>query len=252
MTPAPPSPFPDINRKTLAAGTILHRLHAAGFAGNAFNPGTGRPARFSPIFQPDGTVLPAALDGFHRAPPVEPDSTLHSNVRKGDTAGRSWKHPCAGRIIPTLYAATTLECAAFESVFHDVPFDAVFKSVKYQDIQDRAHSELRLERALTVATLSEPGLNRWGLTRALLIDTPATQYAATARWAEAVHRACPDVDGLEWTSHRCDDGKAYLLFGDRVREAALTEAGRRTAATANDLLEELRRFGQRAGIIITR
>lgn len=38
-------------------------------------------------------------------------------------------------------------------------------------------------------------------------------------WAEAIHRARSDVDGLIWTSRQCDPDVFVMLFEDRVSES---------------------------------
>jgi hypothetical protein len=40
-----------------------------------------------------------------------------------------------GSRIPTSYAATTFGCAAFETIFHDIDPDALFKSVPWTTIE---------------------------------------------------------------------------------------------------------------------
>ena len=71
-------------------------------------------------------------------------------------------------------------------------------------------------RDLQLASLFQPDLSRWNITRTELIDTAATQYLSTVRWALAIHRARPDLQGMTWTSRRCDPDCAYILFGDRL------------------------------------
>jgi hypothetical protein len=44
---------------------------------------------------------------------------------------------------------------------------------------------------------------------------------ATRKWAEAIHRQCPQVQGLSWVSRQDDSARAVVLFGDRVSESAL-------------------------------
>lgn len=157
----------------------------------------------------------------------------------------------AGGCIPSLYAAATLECAAFESVFHDVPHTDADKFVPLQKILSRAVSRLELQVDLMLANLFEPDLNRIMLTRADLIDTPASTYRRTARWAEAIHRADAEVAGLAWTSRRCDTGPAYLFFADRLPEGAFAILDRTEVGASADLLEEVRAIGARAGITLS-
>jgi hypothetical protein len=156
-----------------------------------------------------------------------------------------------GSAVPTAYAAMDYESAAHETIFHEIPYDAARKSIPEAKVRGLSHSVLRTRRELVLAGLFEPDLNAWGLTRGQLIDTFALDYPDTARWALAVHERWPDVDGLAWTSRRCDPKQAYLLFGDRVADADLEPVAETRIAASNDALAALRRFGARAGITIT-
>ncbi len=184
---------------------------------------------------------------------------VHDPMVNGDEA-----NPCKGGLtrfapvykrdgtcLPTLYAAASFECAVFESVFHDVPHAAAAKFVRLGKVISRAVSWLELRTDLTVASLHEPDLNRLGLTRADLIDTTASAYAATARWAEAFHRADPAVAGLAWTSKRCDPVLACVFFADRLPARALNVTDRIELAACAHHLAQIRGFGHRAGITLT-
>ena len=59
-----------------------------------------------------------------------------------------------------------------------------------------------------------------------------------------------DVDGLIWTSNRCDPDAALLLFGDRVVAANLLVAGVR-AGSDGSFLDDVRTAGRRSDIWIT-
>lgn len=156
-----------------------------------------------------------------------------------------------GECLPTLYAATTFECAVFESVFHDISHAALNKFIPLAKVTSRAVSRLELTADLTIARLNEPDLNRFGMTRSDLIDTNATEYAMTARWAEALHRANPAVAGLGWTSRRCDPDLAYVLFADRLAAGAVIVTERIEIAASPHHLQLIEGFGQRAGITLT-
>lgn len=157
----------------------------------------------------------------------------------------------SGACIPTLYAASSFEAAVFESIFHDVPHAAATKFVPLGKVTSRSLSRLVTRVDLTLASLNEPDLNRLGLTRADLVDTPPTAYSSTVRWAEAMHAADSALQGLAWTSRRCDPETAFILFGDRLPAGALEVADRIELAASADHLGEIRRFGQRAGITLT-
>ena len=127
---------------------------------------------------------------------------------------------------PTLYAATSYECAVHETVFHEIQHDADRKAMRIDAILRLDYSTIAPRRELILAALFEPDLNRWGLTRRDLIDTYASAYETTARWAKAIHDADPEIDGMVWTSRRCDPERAFVLFGDRVRPEDLGEISR--------------------------
>jgi hypothetical protein len=156
-----------------------------------------------------------------------------------------------GRCLPTLYAASTFECAVFESVFHDAPYATLAKYLPLGKVTSRAISWLETTADLTFAAFNEPDLNRLGLTRADLIDTSASAYHRTARWAERFHRADPAVSGLTWTSRRCDPEAAYVFFGDRLPLGVLNIADRVEIASSAHHLSQIRDFGRRAGITLT-
>ncbi|WP_375462118.1 RES family NAD+ phosphorylase [uncultured Enterovirga sp.] len=156
----------------------------------------------------------------------------------------------AGSCVPTLYAASTREAAAFESIFHDIEPTAPFKTVRLDVVEARSVSRIAPKRDLMLARLFAPDLKAWGLSRTQLIETPKSTYDKTVLWAEAVHRARNDVDGLIWTSRQCDPDVCVILFGDRVAESDFVEVERIDVSADAALLLELRNFGQRAGITI--
>jgi len=99
--------------------------------------------------------------------------------------------------------------------------------------------------------LFTPDLALWGLTRADLIDTLSPTYPQTARWAEAIHHAYPDVRGLTWSSRLCEPAPSVVFFGDRVSPTFLDSVdGPRLIAKDADLLKDLAQFALRTGITI--
>lgn len=156
----------------------------------------------------------------------------------------------AGGCVPTLYAATSRQAAAFESIFHDIEPAARFKTIRLDVVESRSVSRISPKRDLLVAGLFAPDLKAWGLSRGELIDTPKSTYGQTVAWAQAIHRARPDVDGLHWTSRQCDPDQCVILFEDRVGEVDFDVRDCIEVRGDASLLLELRGFGQRAGIII--
>ncbi len=156
----------------------------------------------------------------------------------------------AGRCIPSLYAGLTVESAIYEMLFHDVPLSANRKTVPRGTVENCKHSTLLVRRALRLASLRAPNLMQWGVRRDTLIGSLPTQYGRTALWTKAIHDRFGDVDGLIWTSNRCDPDAALLLFGDRVVAADLLVAGVR-AGSDGSFLDDVRTAGRRSDIWIT-
>jgi hypothetical protein len=105
-------------------------------------------------------------------------------------------------------------------------------------------------RDLVLAALFAPDLKAWRLQRKDLIDTPKSAYSQTVRWAQAIHRARAEVDGLIWTSRQCDPACCIVLFGDRIAETDFDVLDRRDVGRDAAVLLELRAYGRRAGIDI--
>lgn len=136
-----------------------------------------------------------------------------------------------GSNIPTLYGGTTFDCAAMETVFHDVPFVAGLKTFDKQKLAGHVYSQVTPNRNLNLIDLSVTALKKLGIQRGQLIDTEKDEYPNTRAWAEAIHTACPHAEGLCWVSRQDDRALAIVLFGDRVAAADISAAG-----TPQDLL----------------
>ena len=122
----------------------------------------------------------------------------------------------AGASIPTLYGGTTFDCAAMETIFHDVPFAPGLKTFDKAKMAEQVYSTVAPRRDLVLADLSSTALRSLGVRRNDLIDTEKDQYPGTRKWAEAIHAQCPAIEGLCWVSRQDDHARAVVLFGDRV------------------------------------
>lgn len=127
----------------------------------------------------------------------------------------------AGTAIPTVYGGDTFECAAMETVFHDVPFAPGFKSFDKRKLTGQLHSVLLPRVDLTLADLRNVPLRKLGVERKRLIDTEKDTYPQTRKWAVAIHHQHADVQGLCWTSRQDDRALAAVLFGDRIAAGSL-------------------------------
>lgn len=130
-----------------------------------------------------------------------------------------------GQPIPTLYGGTTMDCALMETVFHDVPHTAGFKTFDKGKLAGQVHSTVEIVQSLQVVDLSSVPLRKLGITRKQLIDTEKDQYPASRQWAEALHHQCPEAQGLSWVSRQDDSARAVVLFGDRIPNGALKPQG---------------------------
>ena len=130
-----------------------------------------------------------------------------------------------GNPIATLYGGTTMQCALMETVFHDVPHTAGFKSFDKGKLMGQMHSTVQVDHALQLVDLASVPLHKLGLTRVQLIETEKDQYPATRRWAEAIRRQCPQAQGLSWISRQDDSARAVVLFGDRIPDGTLRPHG---------------------------
>src|SRR3546814_15102893 len=122
-----------------------------------------------------------------------------------------------------------------ETVFHDVPHTAGFKSYDKAKLAGQVHSTIQLAAPLQLVNLASVPLRKLGVTRKQLIDTEKNQYSATRLWAEAIHRQCPQAQGLSWVSRQDDSARAVMLFGDRISDGTLQMQGssRRLAEAAD-------------------
>ena len=155
-----------------------------------------------------------------------------------------------GDCVPSLYAADTLQAAIYEAIFHDIPLHVPRKTVPRIQVEVRAHSDIEVMRDLQLASLRQPDLLRWNISRDSLIATPTDLYGDTAQWAKAIHHQFPDVNGLLWTSNQCDPDTAYLFFGDRVASADFRIVQIRDGTTDSTFLADVHKAGSRSGIRI--
>ena len=144
-------------------------------------------------------------------------SERHSPTAFNPGAGRPGRfHPIkteAGRTIPTLYAADRINGALSETVFHSLVAGGV---VLRGELGHRYISEIELAEDISLADLTGHGLRRLGLTRSELLESGPAYYAATAKWASALHGSDDNIAGLLWVSRQFDTSKALVAFADRL------------------------------------
>jgi len=150
--------------------------------------------------------------------------------------------------IPTIYGGMHFDCAAMETVFHDVPFTTGLKTVDKARLANKLYSQVVPSRALTLIDLRSTALRRLGIRRNDLIDTEKDQYPGTRVWAEAIHAACPTADGLCWTSRQDDSALAIMLFGLRVATTDLQASGSVNIISDGPTYSNLLNLAERIGV----
>ena len=156
-----------------------------------------------------------------------------------------------GRPIPTLYGGSDFDCAAMETVFHDVPFAPGFKNYDKRKLIGQTHSVLVPGAALALADLSNVALRKLGVPRARLIDTDKDSYPTTRKWATAIHRRHPRLQGMVWMSRQDDRAQALMLFGDRVRAGLLApQAASRDLVDGTGVMLELLALADLIGVSV--
>lgn len=189
----PPADELDATVVLWGKGEEFYRVHDAVYRGNEFNSSRKGNARFSPIRDSDG------------------------------------------KIIPTLYAGTSLDCALMETIFHDVPFVAGFKPLSITKLAGKVHTVFTPRVDLKLVDLGTIALRRLGVDRAHLIDTTKWHYPETRKWAERFYVQFGDLQGLRWTSRQDDSAQAVMLFGTRANSKDLVVSGPATPLLAGDL-----------------
>jgi hypothetical protein len=178
-------PVPPLGARLLpwGRGLTMHRVHDSAYLPNIFNPSTDGNARFSPI-----------LD-------------------------------LKGKVIPTLYAATTTQGALMETIFHDVPYKKGLKTVFKTRLDDKLYSKVQFNTDFQLIDLSKVALRKMGMEPEHLIATTKAHYPETRSWAEALYVEYPTAQGLLWTSRQDDRCQAVVLFGDRIAPSDLSVVG---------------------------
>jgi RES domain len=208
-------------------------------------------------------LVPAPTDALRINTTILPKGTVLHRIHASQLAGNQF-NPCQGgatrfapiedkkgNCVPSLYAGSTVPSAIFETIFHDIPADAPFKTVPVFAITLRSHSVLQIVRDLTLAELRAPDLKKLDLRRDQLTAAPPKDYAQTAAWAAAIHAQHSGIDGLVWTSNQCDPDSAYLFFGGRVESQDFAIIAQRNGADDLNLLADIHAAGMRAGITLT-
>ncbi|MGE4306787.1 MAG: RES family NAD+ phosphorylase [Novosphingobium sp.] len=181
---------------SLAQGTELHRIHSAAYTADQFNPADAGDARFSPIRDADGAIIPTIY-----AAQTFPCATCEIILRCPDTPPTN---PKTG--LPT------------------------FQIVYPADFKAHNHSIAKTTAALKLLDLTNAGQRKIGVNHNALLAGPRSTYPATRAWAEYIHATCPKAQGIYYSSVQFGPDFAILLFGDRLGADILDTVETRSVA----------------------
>lgn len=181
----------------LPSGTELHRLHHSDYKGAAYNGTAGGNARFSPINDTSGQIIPTIYGGqtFECA-------VCEIILRCPDSLSI---HPTTGLPSPQI---------VFPSTYRAYQHSLVRTIVDFKLVDLRISAQRRI-----------------GVNQNALLAGPRSTYPETRGWAEKIHEACPSAQGLYYTCHQWGNDFAVVLFGDRIPAAGLQELSTRDVAT---------------------
>ncbi len=154
----------------------------------------------------------------------------------------------AGTIVPTLYAASTLEVALMETVWHDAPSPSHgFHLVLNEATEPRRVGSLKPSAALRLVDLTALGLRRLGLARSDVIDSDPAGYAITRQLGAWLYKNKPDAQGIFWVSRQNDEGRAVVLFEPRLGAVKFEVDTEDEVFTDGSHLDALLTLAQRMG-----
>lgn len=123
-----------------------------------------------------------------------------------------------GEVVPTVYLADDEETALAEVLLRGVDALTAGRRPRLYRREVVGVSMVRVEvrREVRLARLRGQGLTRLGLRREELIEVGPPEYPYTARWAQTFYESPEEFDGIAWTSHQNDSGRALMLWEGRV------------------------------------
>lgn len=156
----------------------------------------------------------------------------------------------AGDCIPTLYAATTFDGAAYETILRGTP--SRYAAIPRQSLDQRGVSRITPRRSLALVPLFTPEIKGLGLDPEAFFACDGSICPFCCTLAQQCWADNPTADGLIWTSIRDSASMALLLFGDRVAAADFDHLEQRSIASDPSLLDDFVEAAARVGFRISR
>jgi hypothetical protein len=153
----------------------------------------------------------------------EPYGALGYNKTSKGNARFSPITDAKGKVIPTLYAATTPAVALMETVLRDAPWpsDGYILSMPPTGQETRRMACLVNALPLQLADFTALGLRKLGLKKPGIVETDKTGYPYSRSVAQWLYAVRPDLQGILWSSRQDDRGQAVVLFAPRLKVTPL-------------------------------
>ena len=161
-------------------------------------------------------------------PPDRPPARFGLVDEKLSTWRLHWEEdPLEARLYRTGIYRFDAPSGEYAALYCNADRLAVFAEV-YGDVQliedeqkRRRLSHIISESILRLIPLDDPGTQkRLGLDGRIGMSK---QYPATQRWALALHRWCPEADGIRYLSRHAGENRNYCLFPERCAEKLRVE-----------------------------
>lgn len=157
------------------------RVYSSKYPASAFNASSAGNARFSPLVDANGTVVPTMYLG--QTPAVALMETV--------------LHDCPS------------------------PSSGFILTLPKPEDEIRRMGSFRIKKNLLLADFSALGLRRLGLVRADVVDSEKSKYPLSRELAKEIYSHRPDVQGIQWTSRQDDRASAVVLFGLRIANGTI-------------------------------
>ena len=143
--------------------------------------------------------------------------------------------------VASLYAGDSVKAALMETVFHEVSVPSSKAILAQHAISARRWVITRIEatQSLALVDLTSPGLRRIGLSRSDLIDTNATSYSTTQKFARDLYMHFPNAQGIRWVSRLYDEGVCIVLWEDRIPSQILVQSSTAVSVLTEPTMSEI-------------
>ncbi|MCW7761018.1 RES family NAD+ phosphorylase [Photorhabdus luminescens] len=155
-----------------------------------------------------------------------------------------------GIFVPTIYGGENIGVAIMETILHDIPLNCSGIPVYLGKLDDLARSRIIPRKDIKYVDINPRILKKWGIIQSQLIESEASDYHITRRWAAKIYHDNPDAQAIRWFSKQ-HGSKAIIIFGDRVKEGDLSVSiESEPAATSKEVNEKLKDLADEMELVL--